>query len=134
MLQGRDLANEYQSGISLAPATRTSSANGTGIDFRDCGPDVVSILSVASRAAVLETVGTCAIKLEESDNDSDYTAITGATHTSVARVAQTSANDSIEVKCFATRSKRYVRAVATIAGTSPSFTFGVALAAPKSSY
>jgi hypothetical protein len=131
MLQGHDIANEYVNGYSIAPAAaKTSSANGVGVDFRDCGPDVVSILNLGVLGG--GDNATCIVKLQESaaDSSGEYVDITGAVHATKSRTS----DNSVDVLTIATRSKRYVRAVATLAGGSPSYCIGVTLHSPKSSY
>ena len=136
MLQGKDIANEYARGVSIAPVVKTASVNGTAVDFADCGPEVVSTLASTAHLPILETVGTCIVKLQEADDttSASFADITSATHTTLTKTRQAATSDAVEAKVFATRAKRYVRAVATIAGTSPSFTISVVLEAPKSSY
>lgn len=126
MFSGKDLANECKWGQSLVSATRTSSGNGSAVDMQDCGPEVVAVLDVG---AVSGTSPTLDVKLQESDTSGGtYSDISGATFT---QVTASNAQQTIQV---ANRTKRYVRAVATIAGTSPSFASCVLIAANKQSY
>jgi len=126
MYAGRDIANEYQNALSLAPKSRTSTENGVGVDFRDCGPEVISVLTTG---AISGTNTTCDVKLQESADNSTFTDISDATHTQV-----TTANQH-EVIVTAARAKRYVRAVATLASdTSPTVLCCATLHAPKASY
>ena len=124
---GRDFVNEYNSAQSVKPAVLTSSTNGVGVDMQDCGPEVISVLSVGAASG---TSATLDVKLQESDDNSTFTDISGATHTQLTD----SDSNTTEVIQTAKRSKRYVRAVATLAGTSPSFATSVTLHAPKTSY
>jgi hypothetical protein len=70
---------------------------------------------------------TLAITMEESDTTvaSDFAAITGAAFTAFDDSAAAFAEMHFRTD------KRYIRAVATLAGTTPSFTFGVAVIADK---
>lgn len=124
-MQHADLANQWTSFNSLVPATRTATANGTGVDMNDHGPEVECLVSAGT---VSGTSPTLDVKLQESDDNSTFTDITGATMT------QITASTQIESKVFSNRSKRYVRAVGTIAGTNPSFACAVFLKARKKSY
>lgn len=126
MFSGKDLANEYKWGQSLVSATRTSSGNGSAVDMQDCGPEVAAVLDVGT---VTGTTPTLDVKLQESDTSGGtYSDISGATFTQV-----TASNNQQTIQ-VANRTKRYVRAVATIAGTSPSFPCSVQIVAPKQSY
>lgn len=102
----------------LAPAARTASANGTGADLQGYvnpgGSEMKAFLSVGAASGTTPTLD---VKLQDSDDDSTYADISGAAF------AQKTATGS-EAIHFQTK-KRYVRAVATIAGTTPSFTFAV---------
>lgn len=67
---------------------------------------------------------TCDVKIQEADStaSTDFADITGATFTQVADES-TAASETI----YFPVSKRYVRAVSTLAGTTPAFTVGVTL-------
>jgi len=117
----RDLGSLLVTGQSLPPAVRTSSANGTGIDFNEAGPAVTVVAEVGT---VTGTSPTLDITLEESADNSTFTAISGAALT------QITASNGRQVVTFYNRAQRYVRAVATIAGTSPSFPSSVTLMSP----
>ena len=120
-----DIANQYTTAQSIAADTYTSTVNGTGVDFNDHGPEVTCTVNVSD---VSGTSPTLDVKLQESSDDSTYTDISGAT------VTQVTASDVDHTITVYNRSARYVRAVGTIAGTSPSFDVGVVLQARKTSY
>lgn len=103
-----DLANNLTplaSALSVAPAAM-SSGNGTGVDMElAANNQMFAILATAT------IVGTLDVTLEESTDDSTYTAISGASFTQV-----TTANDNqVQVINFQ-RTKRYVRSVQTLSG------------------
>jgi hypothetical protein len=101
---------------SLVPAVRTSSANGTGVDMVEADGPCFAILHVGT---VSGTSPTLDVTIEESTaSGGTYTAITGAAFTQIT-------NSSHLLIINFKRSKRFVRAVATIAGTSPSFACAV---------
>ena len=105
-------------------AARTASANGTGVDALDYeGKAQVILTSTAGTG----TSPTLAMKLQDSDDNSSFSDVAGATFTQVTNAA--AAMEGIGVDLNAT--KRYLRAVATIGGTSPSFTCAVAVLAKK---
>lgn len=109
-----DLKNnvvEAGSGNTLVPATRTASANGTGVDLQASdGP----CFALVQAGTVSGTSPTLDAKVQESDDNSTFTDITGATFT------QITASNKSQIITFK-RAKRYCRLVFTIAGTSPSF-------------
>lgn len=110
---------------SLASATRTASANGTGVDTMGYN-EVIALLDVG---AVSGTLPTLDVKLQEADaSGGTYTDISGAAFAQI-----TTANHalSISVNIGDGTRKRFIRAVATIGGTSPSFACAVALLLAK---
>lgn len=110
-----DLVNDAVSGATFFAAARTANANGTGVDLKNGLGSTHAVLNVGT---VSGTTPTLDVKMQESDDDSTYTDIPGATFN------QVTAGNQRQVIRFL-RSKPYCRAVATVAGTSPSFTFGV---------
>ncbi len=102
--------------FSIRPVALTSSADGTGID-RLGFDDAMFMLEVG---AVSGTSPTLDVKIQESADNSTFTDISGATFTQI-----TAADKSATLRVNLAGKKRYLRAVATIAGTSPSFTGGV---------
>lgn len=101
---------------SLIPATRTASANGSAVDTLGYNDAVVMI-----NAGDIDTASgdeTYAFKVQESDDGSTgWADITGAT------ASVTADNDVklIAVKNLNTGRKRYLRVVATLGGTTPSW-------------
>lgn len=111
----------------LIPATRTSSANGTGID---CSEYEGSVLAMVHSAAGTGTTPTLDVKLQDSDAvGGTYADIPGAVFTQI----DDTAGGSIQgIQVDASGAKAFIRAVATIAGTTPSFIVGVSvLGLPK---
>lgn len=98
-------------------AVRTASVNGTGVDIRDFEERIAFTLM----SAAMTTADTLDVKLQDSADNSTFADITGATFTQVTDAAD--AHETITIAANAVR--RYVRAVGTIAGTSPSVAFGV---------
>ena len=106
---------------SLAPATRTSSANGAGVDLGEAEGNCFAIQHIGTVSGTSPTLDG---KLQESNDDSTFTDITGATFT------QVTASNKCQMITFK-RTKRYVRGVQTIAGTSPSFAGSLLIAGLK---
>lgn len=117
--------------VSLVPAVRTSSANGTGIDI--LAYNSAKLVFQAGATDFTSTDETYAIKVQESADNSTFTDISGATG------SVTAANDTVQIRLDGLNrgsAKRYIRAVITIGGTSPScacsavFELGRAVAEP----
>lgn len=101
---------------SLGFGAVTSTTNGTGVDLQGTiNPGGRGFGAWLAVSAASGTSPTCDVKIQESDDNSTFTDITGATFT---QLTTTSTGELIQVRT----NKRYVRAVATLAGTSPSFT------------
>jgi hypothetical protein len=114
--------------ISVTPllqaAARTANTNGTGADVQMVdnvgGRQFMAVLGIG---AVTGTSPTLDLKLQESADNSTWADITGA-----AFAQQNAAGtNTLQVRT----TKRYVRAVATVGGTSPNFAFGVYLLGQK---
>lgn len=100
----------------LAANARTSTATSSGVDSWAQGRSqaLVLLLSIGARSGTTPTLD---VKLQHSDDDSSYSDVAGAAF------AQKTNTGFAELT--ARNFKRYVRVVATIAGTTPSFTFAV---------
>lgn len=108
-------------GLSLAAAARrTSTLTGTGIDVLDY--EGVALL-VLNASAGTGTSPTLSVKLQHSDDNSTFADVTGAAFTQVTDVAGTAGIQVLKINV--PDLKRYLRVVGTIAGTTPSFDFGV---------
>ena len=117
----QDLANNVILGGGSPPATRTSTVTGTGVDLLNGDGRCFAIQHVGT---VSGTTPTLDGKIQESDDNSSFSDITGATFT------QVTASTSMVAITF-DRTKRYVRYVGTIAGTSPSFAMSVWISEQK---
>lgn len=106
----------------FAAAARTASANGTAVNLSGYAAKR-QMLAYLDVGEVSGTSPTLDVKIQESADGSTWADIPGAAFARKTAVAQ-------ETLYFAT-TKKYVRAVATIGGTSPSFTFGCYLVALK---
>ena len=100
---------------SLVPAVRTASANGTGVDTQGYNSAVAVILA----GDIDLTTGdeTYAFKVQDSADNSTFADVAGATATVTAD------NDVkyIRMEGLGITYRRYVRVVATLAGTTPSW-------------
>ena len=116
-----DLVNMVVSGASFTPGAQTTTANGTGVDLANGTESTNAVLNVGT---VTGTTPTLNVKMQESDDNTTFLDIAGATFT---QVTATTARQVIRFL----RGKRYCRCVATIAGTTPSFAMGLDLFAQK---
>jgi len=107
---------------SIVPAVSTSTDTGTGITTKGFR----SLLACATVGAV-STVGdeTLDIKLQECATvGGTYTDITGATFTQLTAVASP-VTDVTFIEVDLLPRQQFIRAKGTIAGTTPSFAYGV---------
>ncbi|MBU1701451.1 MAG: hypothetical protein KJ970_13215 [Candidatus Eisenbacteria bacterium] len=109
----RDLYSNLSPAESLAPALLAASANGTGVDIRGFDSALV-VFHIGNW-----TDGTHTFSIEESDDDSTYTAVNSAYLQGTAPTVTSDANDDQIYKVGYVGDKRYIRAVQTITG-SPS--------------
>lgn len=111
----------------LEAQTATSTATGTGVDVS--GYDRELYVSLSADSASAGTTPTLNVKLQESADDSTYTDITSATFTEVTGTAGTAIAPSDAdgtITLNVSDKAKYIRAVATIGGTStPTFEFCV---------
>lgn len=117
--------NELTYAVLFSAQSRNASANGTGVDLEEFAePGGGQFKAILDCGTVTGTSPTLDVKIQESDSSgSGYTDISGAAFTQLG----TAGNEEIHFQT----SKRYVRAVATIAGTSPVFVFGCYLIGTK---
>jgi hypothetical protein len=109
----RDLDKEISTAHSFVPAARTSTANGTGVDL--VGYDKAAV--VVSAGVV--TDGTHTLSLEESDDNSSFTAVAAGNLSGSFTALTSGAGGSATQEVGYLGTKRYIRAVTTVTG-SPS--------------
>lgn len=118
----RDLANSIAVVETLASATRTASADGTGIDLQGFESATV-IAQIGAEGITLSGTDYITFKLEHSDDDSTYTAVATAdvVEGTVSSGVFATFDDNAEAPAVATigyiGGKRYVRAVVSYEGT-----------------
>lgn len=106
-----------------AIAARTSTVTATGVDVTDYEGVVVIDQLVGTVSGTTPTLNG---KIQDSADNSAWADVTGATFT------QVTASDSYQtITLDLDKTRRYVRYVGTIAGTTPSFTMGVFLRGAK---
>lgn len=109
----RSLKELFFAALSLAPAVRTTSANGTGVDLQGYGGATLLVI------AGTWTDGTHAIALQESDDNSTWTAVAAGDLDGALPTISSSGTAS---QCYRVGYKgirRYVRPASTVTG-SPS--------------
>ena len=110
----KSLYDSVKAVVSLVPAVRTASANGTGVDTQ--GYNTAMVVINAGDIDLASTDETYNFKVQDSADNSSWADISGAT------AVVTADNDvkSIRVDGLGTSVDRYIRVVATLAGTTPS--------------
>jgi len=130
-----DMVNYFNTTQVVDPAAKTSTFNSGSHDCVDCGPDVFVIVNLGAATGTSPTLD---VKLQESRNENSadpeaadaWSDITSATLTQITGTD----DNTIFTGQFHNRKERYVRAVCTIAGTTPSFLIGVTLMSRKTSW
>lgn len=103
----------------LAPLARTATANGTAIDMHDYTGKYGFILTTTAGTGTTPTLD---LTIEDSaDGSTGWATVTNGTFAQVTDAADYSGVLWVEVDA----QKKYLRATATIAGTTPSFTLAV---------
>lgn len=98
----------------FAAARKSSSATGSDVDLKGyINPGGRQMKAFLSVTGVSGTSPTLDVKIQEADATSTYTDITSASFTQLT----TTGSQEIHFRT----NKRYVRAIATLAGTSPVF-------------
>lgn len=110
----RKLVDNVKISYSIAPVVSTASANGTGVDTQGYSD---AMLIVA--AGTIDTASgneTYSYSIEHSDDNSSFSAVSGATTT----ITASNTTKVVRLAELNVTIKRYVRAVLTAAGTTPS--------------
>jgi hypothetical protein len=112
-MASRDLTGRLSPALSLAPAARTTSANGTGVDLQ--GYESATVLFIAGTI----TDGTHTPKLQESDDNSTFSDVAAEKLIgSFSAVTSSSGGNSVQEVGYL-GGKRYIRVAVTVSG-SPS--------------
>jgi hypothetical protein len=111
----RSLSDNIKVMQSLVPAVRTASANGTGVDTMGYNTAVAVIN--AGDIDLASTDETYAFKVQDSADNSTFADVTGLTTT----ITADNEVKKIAINGLGTSIRRYVRVVATLGGTTPSW-------------
>lgn len=118
-----DAKNNAKNMPSLAPETRTASADGTGVDTAGYNA-VTAVIQVG-----LLTMGEFAFKLLESDDDVSYSEVADADLIGTEPTVNDASDDEQCYRVGYKGSKRYVRVDLDVTAQSPSITTGLPCAA-----
>ena len=107
------------------PADRSATANGSSVDILNYEGQAAAILQSAAGTGTTPTLD---VKLQDSaDGSTGWADVTGAAFSQVTNAAASAQ----VVKFNASAVQRYIRAVATIAGTTPSCTCAASFVGKK---
>ena len=122
-----NLGSKTYVGSLLGADSRTATANGSSFDLQGSNDAEGEAIVILDSEAGSGTSPTLDVKLQESSDDSTWSDISGATFTQVTDGGAGFEKISINTN----DTERYLRAVATLGGTSPVFVFGVSLVYSK---
>jgi hypothetical protein len=115
----KDMYNNASPAQTLAPAARTLSANGVSVDLK--GFESVLVL-IATGAW---TDGSHTFEVQESDDNATFTPVADADLQGTEPVIDAGADGNQVYKVGYIGSKRYVRVVTTVSGTTTGAVYGV---------
>jgi len=119
-MASRDLVNSISVAQTLAPGTRTANENGAGVDLQGYESAVV----VVETGTI--TDGTHTIEIQESDDNSTFTAVADADLQGSEPVIG-AADDNKVYEIGYLGNKRYIRVSVTVAGTTTGGVYGAAV-------
>lgn len=119
-----DIAGSSTSKTLLAPAARTSTTNGTGLDISTY--EGLALVQLAN-GTTSGTSPTLDVKIQDSADNSTFADVSGYSFSQVTAAL----SDPSTLKIDLRNVRQYIRAVATIGGTTPSFACAVTLVASK---
>jgi hypothetical protein len=114
--------------VLAAAARRTTTLTGTGIDVLHYEGVALAVLNTSAGTGTTPTLD---VKLQHSDDNSTFADVTGATFTQVTSDSGTAGVQVMRINV--SDLKRYLRVIGTIAGTTPSFDYGVEFVGIKKS-
>ena len=122
-----NLGSKTYIGSLFGADSRTATANGSSFDLQGSNDAEGEAIVILDSEAGSGTSPTLDVKLQESSDDSTWSDISGATFTQVTDGGAGFEKISINTN----DTERYLRAVATLGGTTPAFVFGVSLVYSK---
>lgn len=118
----RDLHDNIRASVTLAPATRTASANGTSVDL--AGFEAAEVVVATGTI----TDGTHTIELQDSDDGATFAAVADAFLLG-SEPAIGAADDNKTFRVGYVGGKRYLRASVTVSGATSGGTYGAVVIA-----
>lgn len=118
-----NLGSKTYAASLLGADSRNASANGTGFDLEGSNGAEGEAIVILDSEAGSGTNPTLDVKLQESDDNSSWSDISGATFTQVTDGGAGFEKISVNTNDIG----RYIRAVGTLGGTSPVFVYAVSL-------
>jgi hypothetical protein len=104
--------------LDLVPAAAvTSDGNGTGVDLQQLSGELAIIADVSAGTGTSPTLD---LKVQESDDNSTFTDVSGGAFTQVAGSASVQ-----KISLNKDELKRYIRIAKDVGGTTPSFSVSV---------
>ncbi len=119
-MASKDNVNLLDEAITLAPAARTASANGTGVDL--AGYESATVVVVTGTI----TDGTHTIEVQDSDDDSTYTAVDDGLLIGTEPAIGV-ADDNKVYEIGYRGAKRYLRAATTVSGATTGGVYGATI-------
>jgi hypothetical protein len=116
-----DVKNQALLGASVYPASVNDTNNGSSVDMINADGRCFAIQVIG---AVTGTSPSLTGKIQESDDNSTWSDVSGATFTAVT------ASSNLQTIVF-DRTKRYLRHFRTVSGTTPAFLLGVLIGEQK---
>lgn len=116
-----DVKNQALLGASVYPASVNDTTNGSSVDMINADGRCFAIQVIG---AVTGTSPSLTGKIQESDDNSTWSDVSGATFAAVT------ASSNLQTIVF-DRTKRYLRHHRTVSGTTPAFLLGVLIGEQK---
>lgn len=116
-----DVKNQALLGASVYPASVNDTTNGSSVDMINADGQCFAVQVIG---AVTGTSPSLTGKIQESDDNSTWSDVSGATFNAVT------ASSNVQTIVF-DRTKRYLRHHRTVSGTTPAFLLGVLLGEQK---
>jgi hypothetical protein len=120
-MASRDLFNITEAEQSLRPAARTASANGAGVDLKGFHSALV-IIDVG-----LRTDGSHTFELQESDDNTTFTAVADADLQGTEPAVTSAATDEVIYELGYLGGKRYLRVIVTVSGATTGAVYGASI-------
>ena len=116
-----DLVNSLDPAVTLAPAAKTASANGTGVDLANYDAAMVHI------QAGTWTEGSHTFEVQDSDDNVTFAAVADAYLDGAEPVVSSGGTASQIYKIGYKGIRRYLRVITTVTGTTTGAVYGASV-------